>query len=404
MPTSRSRLGVIFLTVFIDLLGFGIIIPILPFFVREFGVHGLGLGVLMSVFSATQFFGTAMLGRLSDRWGRRPVLLATMVINIGGYLLFAFAGSYVALLVSRIVCGFAGGNIAVAQAYIADVTPPAERSRGMGVIGAAFGLGFTLGPGLGGLAAHYGGPAAPGLAAAALSLANIVLAYVILKESLAPQHRRVGALLGFGHLGDALAHPRLRPLMAMWALIPLGFSAYTAVVQLWVTERLGWQAKDLGYFFVIVGVTAAVVQGYAFGKLVRRFDERRLAQAGAFGMAVSIIVVPLLSSSAALYAWTFVLAFSNSIAAPALSGLVSVYAGPAEQGTTLGAAQALSALGRTTGPAGFGALYDVTAPFVTFVAAGAVMLGAAAVGLRLQPVVHAVPTHPPPPPRTHTPS
>lgn len=396
MPIGRSRLGVIFLTVFIDLLGFGIIIPILPFYAREFGVHGLGLGVLMSAFSVMQFFGTSTLGRMSDRWGRRPLLLVTMAINIGGYLLFAFAGTYWVLLASRIVCGFAGGNMAVAQAYIADITAPAERSRGMGVIGAAFGLGFTIGPGLGGLAAHWGGAAAPGLVAAFLSLANIALAWAILGESLAPENRRRSALLDFTHLGDVFAHPRLRPLMAMWALIPLGFSAYITVVQLWVTARLGWGPKDLGYFMVVVGMTAAVVQGYAFGKLVRRFGERRLLQAGALGMALSIVVVPLLSSGA-LYAWTFVLAFSNSIAAPALSGLVSVYAAADEQGTTLGTAQALSALGRSTGPAAFGALYDVTAPFICFAAAGGVMLLAAGVGLRLAPVVHADPARQAPP-------
>jgi predicted MFS family arabinose efflux permease len=386
MPGIRGRFGVIFLTVLIDLIGFGIVLPILPFYARAFGVEGLGLGILMSAFSVLQLVATAFLGRLSDRVGRRPILLITMLINTAGYLLFAFAGSYAALLAARVISGFAGGNISVAQAYIADITTPAERSRGMGMIGAAFGLGFTIGPGLGGLSAHYGGSAAPGLVAAGLSLVNFALAWAVLAESLDPAHRRHSALLDLGHVGEAFARRRLRPLLVMWALIPLAFSGYTAAVQLWVTQRLGWQEKDLGYFFVVVGVTAAVVQGYLFGKLVRRTGERRLALWGAYGMAISVAVVPWLSSGAALYAWTFVLAFANSLAAPALTGLVSLYAGPAEQGSILGAAQAVSAMGRSAGPALFGWFYDVSSPSAAFGAAGGVMLAAALVGVALEAV------------------
>src|SRR5574341_1438884 len=175
--SARSRLLVILFTVFIDLVGFGIVMPILPFYAQRFGAQGLGFGVVVSAFSLMQFFATAFLGRLSDRVGRRPILLTTMVVNTAGYVLFAFAESYVALLASRIVCGFAAGNISVAQAYIADITSPAERSRAMGGLGAAFGLGFIVGPTLGGLAHHYAGAAAPGLVAAGLALANLLSAY-----------------------------------------------------------------------------------------------------------------------------------------------------------------------------------------------------------------------------------
>src|SRR5438445_6682936 len=181
---SRARVGVIFFTVLIDLIGFGIVLPILPYYAQRFGAAGLGYGAIIGVYSLMQFVATALLGKLSDRIGRRPVLLTTMLVNAVGYTLFAFAGSYWVLFLSRVVSGFAGGNISAAQAYIADITSPAERSRGMGVIGAAFGLGFILGPAVGGLSAHYLGPAAPGLVAAGLSLANFVSAYAILPESL----------------------------------------------------------------------------------------------------------------------------------------------------------------------------------------------------------------------------
>lgn len=388
MPGQRSRLLVILFTVFIDLVGFGIVLPILPFYAQRFGAQGIGFGVVVSAFSLMQFLATAFLGRLSDRMGRRPILLATMLINVAGYVLFAFAGSYALLLLSRIVCGFAGGNISVAQAYMADITERSERSRGMGALGAAFGMGFIVGPALGGLAHHYGGPAAPGLVAAALSLANFVSAYFILSESLAHHHRTHREMWDFGHLGEAFARPLLRPLMIVWGLIPLAFSGYTVALPLYTSATFGWGEKELGYFFAAIGLTAAVVQGYAFGKLARRLGERTMVRIGTLGMAVSIAAVPLLSSSSSLYAWTIVLAFSNSIAAPALTGLVSVYAGPAEQGAILGAAQAVSALGRMTGPSVFGTLYDVSSGRVAFFATGAVMLIAAAVATSLSPATH----------------
>src|SRR5438477_593713 len=270
MPAARSRVAVIFFTVLIDLIGFGIIIPILPYYAQRLGADGLGLGALLGVFSAMQFLATAFLGRTSDRVGRRPILLTTMLVNALGYLLFAAAHSYPVLFLARVVSGLAGGNISAAQAYMADITTPAERSRGMGMIGAAFGLGFIIGPALGGLSAHYLGPAAPGLVAAVLSLANFVSAYLVLPESLKAEHR---------------------------------------------SERQLWD-------------------------------------------------------------------FSHSIFGPAATGLVSVFADPTEQGTVLGAAQALAALGRLLGPLVMGEVYDVSRP-AAFLVAGAVMALGGVVTLRV---------------------
>jgi DHA1 family tetracycline resistance protein-like MFS transporter len=375
MPATRSRFAVIFFTVLIDLIGFGIIIPILPYYAQGFGAGGLGLGALLGVFSAMQFVATAFLGRTSDRVGRRPILLVTMLVNALGYVLFAVAHSYPVLFVARVVSGFAGGNISAAQAYIADITTPAERSRGMGIIGAAFGLGFIIGPAVGGLAAHYLGPSAPGLVAAGLSLANFVSAYFVLPESLKTEHRTERELWDFSHIGDAIRNPRLAPLMLAWLVAPLAFSGYTVALPLWAGVTFGWREQQLGWFFTVIGATAAVVQGYAFGKLARRFGDRALLIAGGFGMAASIAVIPALHSSATLYAWTAVLAFSNSIFGPAATGLVSVFADPTEQGTVLGAAQALGALGRLLGPLALGQVYDASHPAAFLVAAAVMALG-----------------------------
>lgn len=388
-PPRTTRLGVIFLTVLIDLIGFGIVIPILPYYAQRFGAQGVGFGAMVAVFSGMQFIATALLGKLSDRVGRRPILLTTMVVNIAGYILFAFAGSYWVLFAARVISGFAGGNISAAQAYIADITPPEGRSKGMGMLGAAFGLGFTLGPAVGGFAAHWGGPAAPGLVAAGLSLGNFVLAYLILPESLAPALRTHRDLWDFGHIGEALARPRLRPLLTVWALAPFAFAGYTVMLPLYANAAFGWRERELGIFFAVVGLTAAFVQGFLFGRLHRRTGDRPLLITGMFGMAAGIGLVPFLPSAAALYAWTFVLAFSNSVFAPAATGLVSVYAGPAEQGTILGAAQAIAALGRMTGPLALGASYDHLGKQAGFLAAGAIMLIAGVASFQLERVPRA---------------
>jgi MFS family permease len=373
MPAARPRLAIIWLTVFIDLVGFGIIMPILPYYAQRFGAHGLGFGALVGAFSLMQFLATALLGRLSDRIGRRPILLATMLLNAAGYVLFAFAPTYWLLLVARLVSGFAGGNISAAQAYVADITTAEDRSKGMGLIGMAFGLGFIMGPGIGAAAAHFG-HAAPGLVAAGLSLANLGSAYLILPESLREEYRTARELWPFGHMADALAHRELRPLMLVWGIAPFAFAGYTVALPLWAGTTLGWKERELGMFFILVGLVAASVQGGLFRVLTRRFGDRPLLIAGMAGMAVSIGVVPFLATSPALYVWTVALAFSNSIMSPAAAGLVSTLAGANEQGTVLGVAQSLAALGRFSGPPAIGAAYDSTTPTVAFLAAAGVML------------------------------
>jgi len=369
----RGSLGVVFLTILIDLVGFGIIIPILPFVARDFGAGGLGLGVLMGAFSGMQFVATTVLGRISDRVGRRPVLLATMLINAAGYLLFAAARTYPLLLLARLVSGFASGNISVAQAYVADISSPAERSKKLGILGAAFGIGFVVGPALGGFAGHYGGRAAPALVAAGLSLLNLVIGWRILPESLHRERRSARALLDVTRTREALQSPRLRPLLLVWIFAAVSFTGYTAILPLHTARVWSWGARELAGLFTVIGLVAAIVQGWAFGRLAKRWGDRRLLIAGTFGMVLAIGVIPYLARVPALYAWTVVLAFGNSLFSPAAMGMVSVLAGPEEQGTMLGVAQSLAALGRMTGPEVIGAAYDAAGATVGFLAAAALM-------------------------------
>ena len=382
MTAPRSRLFVILLTVFIDLAGFGLILPILPYYAQRFGAGGLGFGTLIGVYSLMQFVATTGLGRLSDRVGRRPILLTSMLFSMAGHLTFAFAGSYAVLFLARTVSGFSAGNISVAQAYIADVTSPAERSRGMGLIGAAIGLGFIVGPALGGLAGHYGGPRAVGLTGASLSFLNLVWAYSVLRESLSAEHRVARRLLDVEHLVAGLRDPRIGPLFIVFGLIPFGFSGYMVSLPLYAGRVFGWGGKELGIFFALVGVVATVVQGYVFGKLAKRFGDRLLMILGTLGMALPIAAVPFVGSATSLYAWVLVLAFCNSMCAPALTGLISTYAGLTEQGAMLGAAQSMSALGRFSGPFLFGEVYDRAGSTAAFVAAGSVLVIAGMVAMR----------------------
>ena len=385
MPSTRSRLAVIFLTVLMDLVGFGLIIPILPYYAQRLGVGGLGFGALIGTFSLMQFVATIVLGRLSDRIGRRPILLVTILFSFAGYLVFAFAGSYLVLFLARSLAGFSAGNISVAQAYVADVTTQRDRSRGMGLVGAAFGLGFIVGPALGGLAGHYGGPAAVGFAAAGLAAANFISAYFILQESLQAEHRVRRSLFDVAHLVRAIRDPVLGPPFLVFALIPFAFSGYMVALPLYARARFGWGERELGLFFTIVGIMATSVQGYFFGKLAKRFGDRLLAIVGTLGMAIPIAAVPFVADARSLYAWVVVLAFANSLVGPAVTGLISKLTDVTEQGTMLGAAQSFSALGRFTGPFVYGELYDQLDPAFTFVGAGVVLVLAWLVTLRFRP-------------------
>ncbi len=382
MPGRRSRFGVIFLTIFIDLAGFGIILPVIPYYAQRLGSGGFGYGALIGVFSLLQFVATMILGRLSDRTGRRPVLLSTILIGVLGYLTFAFAESYAVLFLARMVAGFAAGNVSVAQAYIADITSPAERSRGMGLVGAAFGLGLIVGPALGGVTSHFGGPSAAGFAAAVLCTLNFASALILLRESLHEERRERRPLLDTKPIVRGLRDPRLGRLFIVFGLVPFAFSGFIVAFPLFAGADFGWTERELAKYFTLIGIVAASVQGYFFGKLSKMFGDRSLIVVGMLGLAIPLGVTPYVWSGVMLYGVGVVIALGNGIAAPALTGMISTLSDVKEQGTMLGAAHAVSALGRLSGPFVFGIVYDLMSPATAFLAAAVVMLGAWAVVLR----------------------
>jgi DHA1 family tetracycline resistance protein-like MFS transporter len=351
-----KQLAVLFAVVFIDLLGFGIVLPLLPTYGATFGVSPAAIGFLVTSFSLLQLVAVPLWGALSDRIGRRPVLIVGLVGSTASYLLFAYAASYWALLVSRIVAGAMGATIGVAQAYLADVTPPERRAHAMGMLGASLAMGFILGPALGGiLSAHS--YALAGLVAAALCAANALAAFAWLPET--PQHR---ASRPTGHVAvRSLAAP-----LAASLLVTAAFAVIHVTLPLFGQEVLHDTTRQMGMIFAYMGVISALVQGGVVGRLAPRVGEKRLAAAGGLLLAAGLGSVPLAASHLMLFAMLGVLSAGSALATPSIYAVVSRRATPGQQGAALGLTQTAATTGRIIGPTVAGFLigtHGMSAPF-----------------------------------------
>ena len=354
---KRSPLLVIFITVFIDLVGFGIVIPVLPYYAEgtRFGATPREVGLLFASYSVMQLVFAPVLGRLSDKHGRRPILLISLLGTSLGFLILGFATTLWMLFLGRIIDGISGGNISTAQAYIADVTTKEDRAKGMGLIGAAFGLGFVFGPAIGGVLSRWG-INVPFLFAGGLAFANAILLYFVLPETVTADHpARVSAASGRGwkQLLDALRERQLALVLTIYFLSIVAFSIMTAVFSLFMLFRLGYDPWHSGWIFAFVGVVSAIIQGGLIGKLVKRFGEPALVVAGGFLFSVSLFASPFVTAAIGLLGILSVGALSsigNALSAPSLSSLASKSAGAAEQGSVLGVMQSVASVARAVGP------------------------------------------------------
>jgi DHA1 family tetracycline resistance protein-like MFS transporter len=354
---KRSPLLVIFITVFIDLVGFGIVIPVLPFYAEgtKFGATPSQVGLLFASYSILQLIFAPVLGRLSDKHGRRPVLLVSLLGTALGFLILGFATTLWMLFLGRIIDGISGGNISTAQAYIADVTTKENRAKGMGLIGAAFGLGFVFGPAIGGILSRWG-INVPFLFAAGLAFANAILLLFALPETVTPDHpARISAASGrsWKQLIGALRNRALASVLTIYFLGIVAFSIMTASFSIFMMFRLGYDAFHNGWIFAFVGVISAIIQGGLIGRLVKRFGEPTLVIIGALLFTASLVVLPFVKPSTSL--WTIlVIAAATSIgqalSAPTLSSLASKSASAADQGSVLGVMQSVASLARAVGP------------------------------------------------------
>jgi DHA1 family tetracycline resistance protein-like MFS transporter len=390
-PTRNASIGTLFLTVFIDLLGFGLVIPFLPGLARRLGAGDFVATMPGAVYSIMQFFFIPIWGRLSDRLGRRPVLLWSIAATSVGMALVGLAPSLLLLLAARAFSGIATANIAVAQAYVADVTPPEHRARGMGIIGIAFGLGFIFGPFLGGWLAQF--PVfgregfLPAFVAAGLAAVNFLLALRTLPESLPPERRgkqvRRAVPLDLAAIRAAIAVPGIGAAVAVNFAMVLWFAGMEQTFNLFTMDGFGMSTAATGRIFAIVGVVGAIVQGGVVRRLAPRVGEARLVY---WGLGIQAAAFALLGVSSdfgqlgvlALYASAGLIALGNGLTTPSLPAFASRRATVTTQGVTLGALQSAAALARAAGPLVGGALYAAIDPRAPYLA-GALGLAAAGV-------------------------
>jgi DHA1 family tetracycline resistance protein-like MFS transporter len=379
----KGALAAIFLIVFVDLLGFGIIIPLLPRYVPDFTEHPVKVTLLFSVFSVFQFIGAPVLGALSDRVGRRPVLIVSQFGSALGYLMLAAATQFdfspataLALVyLSRVIDGFTGGNISTAQAYVSDVTTPQNRAKGMGMLGAAFGIGFTAGPFLGGvlgLKAAY--------AAAALSALAATLTYLRLPETRVHQPTEAEVWLHPSRFAPILRRPVLVQLLAISFFIMASFVMMESTITMFLDAHFGWKEKKVGLFFGFIGLVIVIVQGGLIGRITRRFGEWVPAIGGcvlvAVGMAAftATAFVPLL--------WILLLggavnAVGRSLQQPTISSLLSKFSDPRDHGVVFGLFHGLGSLARVFGPLVAGLVYPLMHNAGQFVTAGLIAVAMA---------------------------
>jgi MFS transporter, DHA1 family, tetracycline resistance protein len=352
---KRATMSILFLIVLIDLVGFGLVIPLLPFYAVRYGASAPEVTWLMATYSLFQLVAAPYWGRLSDRMGRRPVLMAAMTASVLAYLWLGFADALWMLFAARALAGACAGNIAAAQAYIADITTPEKRAHGMGMIGAAFGLGFIFGPALGGFLAGNNPATAdlanPAWVAAGLSFTALTGVLFVLRESHPPERRghaapprRVGLVFG------ALRRPVLSRLIVIFFLVILAFAAMESIFALWALRQLDWGPEKVGYVFAYLGLLSAITQGGLIRPLTKRFGEERLLLCGLVLLAIGLAVVPFAPDLAILAPAFAALAVGLGLTQPALNSLISRRAGGGEQGEVLGVTQSLGSLARVLGP------------------------------------------------------
>jgi DHA1 family tetracycline resistance protein-like MFS transporter len=400
-PRASRVVTFVFLTVFLDLIGFGIVIPLFPFYVKSMGGSARTVGFLLSCFSFTQLVATPFLGRLSDRVGRRKVILFSLAGNAVSMVLFALA-TKVSLLslffASRVLAGATAGNLAACQAAIADVTTGERRARGMGRLGAGIGLGLVLGPAIGGALSRFG-MWAPPLGAAAMAVADLIAAFFFMPETRADMKKKAGSVSAASppaaprspasSLAAVLSQPRLIVVLLLYFCTFLYMTTMQVALALLTKERLGWGQSEVGNVFALFGAVMLVVQGGLIGSIARTFGQVRVVAAGALVSAAGLTTIAFAYHFAPLLTGLLSLALGLGVTQPLLSSLASDYAGSEQRGAVLGFAQSAGGVARTVGPTLSGFLFDgigAGAPFaggavaavVAFVLALALRSGAPA--------------------------
>ena len=379
---------ILFVIVVIDLIGFGIIIPLLPFYAEYFHASPAVVGLLMATYSFTQFIAAPVWGRLSDRVGRRPVLLISLAGAVVAYGALGLAHNVWALFAARAAGGLMAGNISAAFAYVADVTSRDNRAKGMGVIGAAFGLGFIAGPAIGGILAGsdpvHADFRTPAFTAAALSAIALVAAFFVLKESLPEASRRalaeMPAQVRMDLFRAALKRPNVGFLILLTFLATFVFAGLESTFAMWSRRQFGWGPQQNGYLFACIGLLSAVIQGGLIGRLSRRFGEGRLIVQGAAALSIGVLLIPFSGSLPVLAVAMAIATYGFSVISPSLNSLISLRVGDGEVGGVMGVTRSAATMARFIGPAWAGLLFGALGrdwPYYFGAAVMAVVVGLA---------------------------
>ncbi len=364
--SRKTQLVIIFVTVFIYLLGFGIIIPILPILSRDFGATATETGLLMSVYSLMQFIFSPFWGRLSDRYGRKPILIFCLFGEAISYVIFAMSRDLSTLFIARMMAGFFGGSISTASAYISDITPSTQRSKGMALIGAAFGLGFVFGPAIGGLLTEYShiistepffNTSFAAYIVSGLCLVTGVFGFFFLKESLVIRDLKISGKGRFLIIYEKLKIPVVSPLTVVFFLVSFSMSAMEATLVLYMSEKFAWGIKEVSYGFAYIGVVIVFTQGFLIRRFLPKWGERVVLRIGTLAFFLGMLLIALAPSVAVMGIAMTLVAVGNGLTNPSILGAISNLTSNTEQGSTLGVTQSLSSLGRILGPAAGGFIY-----------------------------------------------
>jgi DHA1 family tetracycline resistance protein-like MFS transporter len=375
---NNKKLITLFLIVFIDLLGFGIILPLLPFYAESFGASPTQIGLLVASYAAAQLVGAPVLGRISDRIGRKPVLVISLAGTFIGFLMLGFANSLAMLFASRIIDGFTGGNISVAQAYITDITDESNRAKGLGLLGAAFGLGFIIGPALGGTLSVYG-YALPAFVAAGLSLVSILGVLLFLPESLSVEARnaladRAQPKFSLQNLWRAITRPRVGPILNVRFFYGLAFATFQTMFPLYAQVKLGLDARSTGFVLAYVGILVVFFQGFLVGWLAARFNEYRLIFLATVIMTVTLFAWAVAPNTLFILIILAPLAFAAGTLNTLLNSTLSKVVYPEEVGGTLGISASLESLTRVISPSAGGFLLGSFGAWAPGLVSGLIMI------------------------------
>ncbi|MCW4040433.1 MAG: MFS transporter [Candidatus Bathyarchaeota archaeon] len=375
---------IILMTVFIDVTGFGIVLPLLPYYASEFGAGSTALGFLVASFALMQFIFTPILGRLSDNMGRRPILLLSILTSVGSFLLFAVADSYLILLLSRIVAGLAT-ELGVAQAYISDITSLKDRTVGMGRIGAAHGAGFIIGPAIGGFLSTYNYSTA-GFVAAALAMVNLVFAFLFLPESRHSDLSRDESSDGTGRITGIrrfLSSPTIGLLVIILFIMSIAFSAFPVIMPLLAISLFGLSSSDMSLFFVYIGVVQIVFQGFIVGRLAARLGEAQLVPIGALLMTLGVFFMAIFPNLPLFLMLSTIMVSGIGILSTTIPSFISKRTATHEQGQILGVTQSISSIARVPGPVIGGFFYEFAGVQAPFFLSATLLLLATLIGIKI---------------------